>query len=188
MLDGVETIYPTPFCADPVNRGLYQAKGRVQPDPRTVDAANVGIVDRNRAIVVQRNVDTVVGKAGDLSIHDCKRLTRKIPDSVETCSCAIDRKVSQNDFIVDTCVDNNTAHAASCENRAKARPAAAAVDCNGFSDCNRTEPAWVQSIDLATGGRFRNCAGPCLTWGGAAAWVRIITDTGYPGTGGLRRG
>src|ERR1700680_2682044 len=62
---------------------------------------------------------------------------------------------------------------------------ASGVNGNGLGNGHRAETAWIQDIDLATGGRLADRAGESLAWSGSATGIHIIPDTGNPSSGGL---
>src|SRR5437588_2499835 len=76
-------------------------------------------------------------------------------------------------------VDYHTIGAAA-ENRAEAR-AGSAVNREGFSNGDGTEATWIQNVNLSAFCGLGNRSRKGLARRGAAAWVNVVADAGYPG-------
>src|SRR5260370_4637295 len=61
-----------------------------------------------------------------------------------------------------------------------------AVNGNCLGDRNRPEATWIQDINFAVDRGLGDGAGKRFTWGRAAAWIGVVSNTGYPGTRRLR--
>lgn len=61
-------------------------------------------------------------------------------------------------------------------------------DGDGLGDGYAAKSSGVQDVDLAAGCRFRNGAGKRFTWGGARTRIRVVANSGYPGSCGLAEG
>ena len=113
----------------------------------------------------------------------------KKPDSIDTGPSrrAVDIDTMQNDDVGRRRVDDDAIHRRiqhTCLN-------VLAGDRHGFGDGHPAEAAWIDAIDFAAGGGFRDCTGKGLARCGAAARIGIIANAGNPRPGrlcGRRRG
>jgi hypothetical protein len=127
------------------------------------------------------HVNAAGGNPGDGHLVQSQAFARQVADAVEAGAGTVDRDVAQDHPVVDAGVDGDAVGA----RREDAGQGAVAVDGDGLGDGHGTKAAGIENGDLAAGRGLRDGAREGLAGSRTAARVRVVTDTGNPGTGGL---